>query len=322
MKEAVLDGKESPQTGTAKPPPVEASSKKKTDWWGEIKGLFWLILIVLGFHSFVAKPFYIPSESMLPGLRVGDRLVVSKFAYGWSFVSPTIPNPVAIFKGLVLREPEESWSFGLPFIHGRLFGSLPKRGDVVIVTPPGTQNDYIKRVIGLPGDTLAVRGGTVILNGKPIRRGPLHYVDIPVDTNSPCSASDYYGARRPAADGKGDVCHLPIVTETLPNGRHYDTVDLEPDSQGDNYGPVTIPANHVFLMGDNRDRSADSRFPLSQQGLGGPVPYENLGGRAEFLTFSLDGDSTLNPLTWWGSLRPDRAGLSLHPAQTPSAQTK
>ena len=312
MKEAVLDGSNPSEAAVPAPAPP-AVARKKTDWWGEIKGIFWLILIVLGFHSFIAKPFYIPSESMLPGLRIGDRLVVSKFAYGWSFVSPTIPNPVAIFKGVVMRQPEESWSVGLPFVHGRLLGSLPQRGDVVIVTPPGTRNDYIKRVIGLPGDTLAVQGGTVILNGKPIPRGPLHYVDLPVDTNSPCSDRDYFGARRPAAGG-GYVCHLPIVTETLPGGRHYDTVDLEPDSPGDNYPQVTIPANHVFLMGDNRDRSADSRFPLAQLGLGGPVPYENLGGRAEFLTFSLDGDATLNPLTWWGSLRSGRAGLSLHPA--------
>ncbi len=313
MKEAVLDGNQ-PTEAAVTPPPADAAPKKTTDWWGEVKGIFWLILIVLGFHSFVAKPFYIPSESMLPGLRIGDRLVVSKFAYGWSFVSPTIPNPVAIFKGVVLRQPEDSWSVGLPFIHGRLFGSLPTRGDVVIVTPPGTRNDYIKRVIGLPGDTLAVQGGTVILNGKPIARGRMHYVDLPVDTNSPCSDSEYYGARRPAPGG-GYVCHLPIVTETLPNGRHYDTVDLEPDSPGDNYGPIKIPANHVFLMGDNRDRSADSRFSLGQLGLGGPVPYENLGGRAEFLTFSLDGDATFNPLTWPGSLRSGRAGLSLHPAE-------
>jgi signal peptidase I len=312
MKEAVLDGNQPTEPATT-PPPAQRT-KPRTDWWGEIKGIFWLVLIVLGFHSFVAKPFYIPSESMLPGLRIGDRLVVSKFAYGWSFVSPTIPNPVAIFKSLVLRQPEDSWSVGLPFVHGRLFGSLPTRGDVVIVTPPGTRNDYIKRVIGLPGDTLSVQGGTVILNGKPIARGTMHYVDLPVDTNSPCSDSEYYGARRPAPGG-GYVCHLPIVTETLPNGRHYDTVDLEPDSPGDNFPTVRIPANHVFLMGDNRDRSADSRFPLAQLGLGGPVPYENLGGRAEFLTFSLDGDATLNPLTWWGSLRSGRAGLSLHPAQ-------
>ena len=324
MKDAALDGNEFPDkplaqqtaTGDTVAPTATAPDtprRRGTDWWGEVKGIFWLILVVLGFHSFIAKPFYIPSESMLPGLRIGDRLVVTKFAYGWSFVSPTIPNPVAIFKGVVLRQQEDSWSVSLPFIHGRLFGSLPTRGDVVIVTPPGTHNDYIKRVIGLPGDKLAVRGGIVFLNGVAVKRGPLHDTLIPVDTNSPCSDRDYFGARRPAAGG-GYVCHLPLVTETLPGGRHYDTVDLEPDSPGDNYPQVTIPADHVFLMGDNRDRSADSRFPLAQLGLGGPVPYENLGGRAEFLTFSLDGDATLNPLSWWGSLRSGRAGLSLHPA--------
>jgi signal peptidase I len=316
MKEAVLDGNQAPeqQAGTAAPGTKQAESKRAgTDWWGEIKGIFWLVLIVLGFHSFIAKPFYIPSESMLPGLRIGDRLVVSKFAYGWSFVSPTIPNPVAIFEGVVLRQPEASWSVGLPFIEGRLLGSLPTRGDVVIVTPPGTRNDYIKRVIGLPGDRLAVKGGVVYLNGVAIKRGPLHYTDIAVDANSPCSTLEYPGARLPQRDGT-EICHLPTVTETLPNGRHYDTIDLEPDSEGDNYPERVIPADHVFLMGDNRDRSADSRFRLDQLGLGGPVPYENLGGRAEFVTFSLDGDATLNPLTWWSSLRAGRMGTSLHPA--------
>jgi signal peptidase I len=284
------------------------------DWWGEAKGMFWLILAVLGFHSFIAKPFYIPSESMLPGLMVGDRLVVSKFAYGWSFVSPTIPDPVAIVKGVVLRQPVDSWSVQLPFIKGRLWGSLPERGDVVIVTPPGQSSDYIKRVIGLPGDTLAVRGGVVILNGRPVPRGPLHYRDLPVDANATCDPAQYYDALVTRADGT-KVCHLPIVTETLPNGRRYDTVDLEPNSPGDDYGPVRIPDNRVFLMGDNRDRSADSRFALGglERGLGGPVPVENLGGRAEFITFSLDGDATLNPLTWWSSLRGGRAGMSLHP---------
>lgn len=310
MKEAALtpspDDRPVATAAEAAPP-----AKKGTDWWGEVKGIFWLLLIVLGFHSFVAKPFYIPSESMLPGLRVGDRLVVSKFAYGWSYVSPTIPDPVAIVRGLMLREPVASWSVQLPFVHGRLLGSIPTRGDVVIVTSPGTHSDYIKRVIGLPGDRLQVRGGTVFINGRPLARGPVHDTLIPVDANSPCSERDYPGARQVV--GGRDMCRLPTVTETMPNGRRYETIELG-WSPGDDYGPVTIPANHVFLMGDNRDRSADSRYALADLGLGGPVPYENLGGRAEFVTFSVDGQATLNPLTWWGSLRPGRAGTSLHPA--------
>jgi signal peptidase I len=301
--------------------PVAATdepARTRFDWWGEVKGLFWLLLAVLGFHSFIAKPFYIPSESMLPGLLVGDRLVVSKFAYGWSFVSPTIPDPVAIVRGTLLHQPVDSWSVQVPFIHGRLWGSLPERGDVVIVTPPGQSSDYIKRVIGLPGDTLAVRDGVVILNGVPVTRGALHYRDLPVDANATCDPAQYPGALQTRGDGSA-VCHLPIVTETLPNGRRYDTVDLEPDSPGDNYGPVTIPADHVFLMGDNRDRSADSRFALGgfERGLGGPVPYENIGGRAEFITFSVNGEATLNPLTWPGALRGGRAGTSLHPTRVP-----
>ena len=281
MKDAALDGNEFPEKPLAQAPlaqttaadtaPLagttpETTRRRGTDWWGEVKGIFWLILVVLGFHSFIAKPFYIPSESMLPGLRIGDRLVVTKFAYGWSFVSPTIPNPVAIFKSVVLRQQEDSWSVQIPFIKGRLFGSLPTRGDVVIVTPPGTQNDYIKRVIGLPGDRLEVRGGTVILNGVPVKRGPVHDTLIPVDTNSPCSEDEYPGARETRADG-AMICRLPTITETLPNGRRFDTIEMG-WSPGDDYGPITIPAAHVFLMGDNRDRSADSRFALTQLGLG------------------------------------------------------
>ena len=284
---------------TTEPVPNEPATqpkKARTDWAGEVRGIFWLILAVLGFHTFIAKPFYIPSESMLPGLLVGDQLVVSKFPYGWSFVSPTFHL--------------------LPFIKGRLLGHLPERGDVVIVTPPGTETDYIKRLIGLPGDRLEVRDGTVILNGVPVKRGPLHYVDIPnyggVQLPAPERATCDLGddALRTAPDGK-TVCHVPVITETLPNGRHYDTVELGP-SIGDNYKEVTIPAGHVFLMGDNRDRSADSRFSLAEQGLGGPVPWEYLGGRAEFITFSKTGLGSWNPLTWGQSFRGGRAGTSLH----------
>lgn len=270
-----------------------SAAKAGTDWLGELRGIFWLILAVLGFHSFVAKPFYIPSESMLPGLLVGDRLVVTKYPYGFSFVSPTFHL--------------------LPFVKGRLFGRLPTRGDVVIVTPPGSNEDYIKRVIGLPGDTLEVRGGVVILNGVAVKRGPIHDKLIPVDANATCT--DYTGALQAGPDGVF-TCHLPIVTETLPNGRQFDTVELG-YSTGDNYPAVKIPADHVFLMGDNRDRSADSRFALGEpdRGLGGPVPWEYIGGRAEFITFSVDGSSSWNPITWLTAFRGGRAGTSLHAAQ-------
>lgn len=307
-----------PLEPAAEPAEAEpARPRRGVDWWAEAKGLFWLLLAVLGFHSFIAKPFYIPSESMLPGLMVGDRLVVSKFAYGWSFVSPTIPDPVAIVRDVVLRQPVEGWSVQLPFVKGRLWGAMPERGDVVIVTPPGQTSDYIKRVIGLPGDTIAVRGGVVILNGRAIPRGAPHRRDLPVDDNATCDPLQYPGAQVRRGDGRL-VCRLPIVTETLPNGRRYDTVDLQPDSAGDDYPARVIPAGHVFLMGDNRDRSADSRFALGgyERGLGGPVPVENIGGRAEFITFSVDGSAGLNPLTWWGSLRGGRAGTSLHPERT------
>jgi signal peptidase I len=258
--------------------------------WREIKGLLWVLVAVLAFHSFVAKPFYIPSESMMPGLLKGDRLVVSKYPYGWSWVSPSFH----IF----------------PHWEGRLLGKLPRRGDIVIVTPPGQSDDYIKRVIGLPGDTLEVRAGRLILNGRPVRSQVRPAALIPVDPNVPCNL-EFAGSvvRR----GDREFCRLPIVRETLPGGTSYDTIDLGM-SPGDDYGAVKIPADHVFLMGDNRDRSADSRFGLGppENGLGGPVPWENIGGRAEFITFSLDGTTQVfNPVTWFSALRGGRAGQSL-----------
>jgi signal peptidase I len=268
-----------------------APEKGGSALWREIKGLLWVLLAVLLFHSFVAKPFYIPSESMMPALLKGDRLVVTKYPYGWSWVSPSFH----IF----------------PHWDGRLLGKMPERGDIVIVTPPGQSDDYIKRVIGLPGDTIEVRDGRLVINGTPItseRRPPAM---VPVDANVPCGI-EFSGFQVQQADGKL-YCRLPIVRETLPNGVTYDTIDLG-EGAGDNYGPITVPADHLFLMGDNRDRSADSRFSLGppENGLGGPVPWENIGGRAEFITFSLDGSAHwLDPISWFESLRSGRAGTSL-----------
>jgi signal peptidase I len=306
-----------PETTAAIPATPQPSTKKQDpatpiDWWSEIKGAFWLLFAVLSFHSFIAKPFYIPSESMMPTLLVGDRLVVSKFPYGWSHVSPTIPSPVALFRWLVLRDPNvESLALKVPERKGRIWGKLPERGDVVIVTPRGKNQDYIKRVIGMPGDRIEVREGVVFINSQPVKRGPQTDRLIPVDANSPCPDADYPGARMSKPDGS-IWCSLPIIRETLPNGRSYDTIDVEPASAGDFFGPITVPDGHLFLMGDNRDHSADSRFPQWQRGLGGPVPFESIGGRAELITFSLDGTSTLfNPVSWFSAMRSGRAATSL-----------
>ena len=274
-------------------PPAEEKESKGSALWREIKGLLWVLIAVLAFHSLVAKPFYIPSESMMPGLLTGDRLVVTKYPYGWSWVSPSF-HVIGPMKG-------------------RLFGRMPKRGDIVIVTPPGTRTDYIKRVIGLPGDTLRMVDGQLYINGQAVKRQTLPPDMIPIDANSPCGSERdpaLYDFRVRGADGKG-YCRVPVVRETLPDGHSYETVELGRSNE-DNFGPVTVPADHVWLMGDNRDDSADSRVPEWQGGLGGPVPWENIGGRAEFITFSLDGTSEWwNPVSWFEALRPGRAGTSL-----------
>jgi signal peptidase I len=293
-----LSGSEPELSGSGPAVPEEAVDKKRkggTDWWSEIKAIFWLVLAVLAFHSFIAKPFYIPSESMMPVLLEGDRLVVSKFPYGWSWVSPSFHV--------------------LPPINGRLLGRYPNRGDIVIVTPPGQKSDYIKRVIGLPGDTIEMIGGQLFINGKPVKREARPPAVIPIDPNVPCQPNEYGDFKVTGRDGRL-YCRLPVFRETLPNGRFYDTIDLSNRAAFDDYPKTIVPPGHVFLMGDNRDQSADSRVPSEEQGLGGPVPVENIGGRAEFITFSLDGTSKyLNPVTWFTALRSGRAGDSLHPRQ-------
>jgi signal peptidase I len=282
-----------PEIAVSTPP--AAAEPKRTDWVAEVKSLAWLVLAVLAVWSFIAKPFYIPSESMMPTLIKGDRLVVTKFPYGWSYVSPSFHV--------------------LPFMSGRLFGRYPTRGDVVIVTPPQSDADYIKRVIGLPGDRISLEGGALTINGVAIRRQPIAPAMIPIDANVPCDTPDVADLQVTGPDGRR-YCRMPRVRETLPNGVSYDTIDLAYRPEVDDVPELVVPDGHVFLMGDNRDQSADSRVAIALGGLGGPVPWENLGGRAEFITFSYDGTTNLlNPISWFTALRGGRAGTSLHPTK-------
>lgn len=277
---------------------------QKVDWFAELRGLALMLLTVLAFHSLVAKPFYIPSTSMMPSLWVGDRLVVSKYPYGWSWASVS-------FHLL----PRGKW---------RVLGSKPEYGDIVIPVHPTRDEDYIKRVVALPGDTIEVRGGQIILNGTPIKREVVPQVRLPFEPDLLCRGAPCLEAfeayRERGADGK-DYFAPPTWRETLPNGATYLTIDYK-DQHLDNYGSYTVPEDAVFVMGDNRDESADSRADVLESGLGGAVPLVNIGGRAEFITFSLDGSTSWNPATWFSSLRGDRAWSTLRPPLAEGAAAK
>ncbi|MEP3049969.1 MAG: signal peptidase I [Erythrobacter sp.] len=284
---------------------TQIDSKKthdKVNWLAEFRGLGVMLLAVLAFHSLVAKPFYIPSTSMMPALHVGDRLIVSKYPYGWSWAS-------ASFHVL----PRGEW---------RVFGSTPEYGDIVIPVHPLRDEDYIKRVVALPGDTIAVVDGQIILNGQPIKREIVPPTRIPVEPELYCEGNpcldewEIYRRR----DANGDQYYeMETYRETLPNGASYLVIDHF-NQPLDHFEQMAIPDGHVFVMGDNRDHSADSRAIEGTRGLMGSVPLENIGGRAEFITFSLDGSNTWNPGTWFSSLRGDRAWGTLRPAKVETVE--
>ena len=233
------------------------SKHKKGGYREAIKTAFYAAAIALVVRTFAYEPFNIPSGSMIPTLLVGDYLFVSKFSLGYS---------------------RHSLPFSLPLIDGRIAFTEPQRGDIVVFKlPRDNQTDYIKRLIGLPGDRIQLRGGILHINGVPVKRRRI---------------KDFL-----TQHGNGRVTRTTQYIETLPGGREHPVLEVTDESPFDNTTVYTVPAGHYFAMGDNRDRSSDSRF--SDVGF---VPMVNLVGRAEFLFFSIDG-SVWEFWKWPSSIR-------------------
>ncbi|MGE0733675.1 MAG: signal peptidase I [Alphaproteobacteria bacterium] len=242
-----------------------ADKVKSSSGFGDIvKTIVYAGLIAFGIRTFAFEPFSIPSGSMIPTLLIGDYLFVSKYSYGYSKYSfPFSPN----------------------VINGRIVGSVPERGDVAVFRlPRDTEKDYIKRIIGLPGDKIQVIAGILHINGQAVKREKVDdFVDI--------SPSGAVRAR------------VTQYVETLPNGRKHLIIEQGDTEAFDNTEVYTVPPGHLFAMGDNRDNSQDSRF-LSQVGF---VPMENLIGRAEFMFFSTNGAARFWEVwRWHKSIRFDR----------------
>jgi len=245
-----------------------------------------VVLAVLIFRSFIFSPFSIPSESMLPKLWNGDYLLASKWSYGFS--SHSLP-------------------FGAPLIPGRILASQPERGDIVIFKHPIDGTDYIKRVIALPGDTIALADGQIILNGEPVAREPMAPFEIHMSINTSCA---WGGEEVTNASGES-VCRYSRFRETLPDGPSYEVLDFG-NVPADSFPPKIIGEGEMFVLGDNRDNSRDSRFPARSGDAVGIVPQDNLVGEAAVLMWSTDGGSEwVKPWTWFSSARWSRIGNAL-----------
>ena len=249
----------------------QAMSHPKDGWWDTIKVVLQALVIAFLFKWLLFQPFNIPSGSMKPTLLVGDFLFVSKLSYGYSTYSfPTC------FSQLWSRLAFMDVCRNGKLFTGRLFASQPKRGDVVVFKlPRDNSTDYIKRLIGLPGDEIQMIKGQLFINKVAVPKRRI-------------------GEYRTREDGPVAQAY-PVFEEELPNGVKYRVLDTEPDGPYDNTVVFTVPPGHYFMMGDNRDNSLDSRV---QRGGVGMVPYENLVGRAEVIFFSGAFDEP-DAFRWW-----------------------
>lgn len=274
-------------------PASPAKAKKEESWTDTLLFVVKLAIVVFVFRSFLFSPFSIPSQSMLPRLYIGDYLFISKWNYGYS---------------------RHSLPWSMPLIPGRIFARDPARGDVIVFKSPAPKHeDIIKRLIGLPGDTIQVRDGQLILNGVAVPRVRVADFVIPLSPNYSDKLNE--GEDQPncplqnvAADAAGKpVCRYTQYRETLPNGVTYTVLDRGP-RPGDNTIVYTVPVGSVFMMGDNRDDSGDSRFTVEEGGLG-YIPMENLEGKAVITFWSTDGSAQwLLPWTWFSAARWNRMG--------------
>jgi len=255
------------------------AEKAKDGFWETFKTVFWALVIAGVIRTLLFQPFWIPSSSMKPTLLVGDFLFVNKMAYGYS---------------------EHSCPFSMcPFIDGRWLEREPERGDVVVFKNPLTNVDFIKRLIGLPGDTVQMIDGQVILNGQPVAQ---EANGVFTEIKAPQGPLGGFPLCRNGA-GTGAVCEKQAFVETLPEGRSYEVLNIFDGYVTDNTGVFTVPEGEYFFIGDNRDNSGDSRTP--QLGL---VPSENLIGRADRVIFSSAGQRILYFWTW----RSDRFFVGLN----------
>ena len=253
-----------------------------------IKTIVYALLIAGVFRTLFFQPFWIPSGSMKETLLIGDFLFVNKMAYGYSYAS--CPN---VRLGAINVDAEDICGF-LDRDNTRLFGSEPERGDVVVFRHPVNGTDFIKRVIGLPGDKIQVKNGVVFINGTPVPQVDDGDFEEVFERQGPQGRPPLCNNK--AAVGEGAMCKKSRQIETLPNGVEYAVLNIGAGST-DNTKVFHVPDGHFFFMGDNRDNSTDSRVT---QVLGGVefVPFENLIGRADRIMFSSAGRSMLFFWTW------------------------